>query len=140
MRNVLNGFKDFITRGNVLDLAIGIIIGSAFTAIVTALTSSILMPLVAWLFGAPNVESFSIPLPSLRGGDPTVFPIGLVLQSILDFLFIAAALYFFIVLPIQKMTEIRKTTEEEIGETLEKDVELLTEIRDLLSTQATTSR
>lgn len=138
MRNMLNGFKDFITRGNVLDLAIGIIIGAAFTAIVTALTSSILMPLVAWLFGAPNVEGFAIDLPSLRGGAPTEFPIGLLLQSILDFLFIAVALYFFVVLPIKKMTEMRKTTEEEIEETLEKDVELLTEIRDLLRTQVTT--
>lgn len=140
MRNLLNGFKEFITRGNVLDLAIGIIIGSAFTAIVTALTGSILMPLVAWLFGAPDVEGFSFPLPSLWGGNSTEFPIGLLLQSILDFLFIAIALYFFIVLPIKKMSELRKTTEEEIEESLEKDVELLTEIRDLLRAQATTPR
>ncbi|WP_123816270.1 large conductance mechanosensitive channel protein MscL [Myceligenerans xiligouense] len=135
---MLNGFKDFIMRGNVLDLAIGIIIGGAFTAIVTALTGSILMPLVAWIFGAPNVESFAVDLPSLRNGEPTEFPIGLLLQSVLDFLFIAVALYFFVVLPITKMMAMRKTPEEEIEETLEKDVELLTEIRDLLRAQVTT--
>lgn len=138
MRNMLTGFKDFITRGNVLDLAVGIIIGSAFTAIVTALTGSVLMPLVAWLFGAPDVEGLTFLLPSLRGEEATTFPIGLLLQSILDFLFIAVALYFFVVLPIKKMSEKPKTTEEEIEETLEKDVELLTEIRDLLRAQATT--
>ncbi|MBL0888434.1 large conductance mechanosensitive channel protein MscL [Myceligenerans sp. I2] len=132
---MLNGFKEFITRGNVLDLAIGIIIGGAFTAIVTALNGSILMPLVAWLFGAPDVEGFTLDLPSLHGGNATVFPIGLLLQAILNFLFVAAALYFFIVLPIAKLAEARKPTEEEIEETLEKDVELLTEIRDLLRTQ-----
>ncbi|MBO0609392.1 large conductance mechanosensitive channel protein MscL [Myceligenerans salitolerans] len=133
----LNGFKDFITRGNVVDLAVAVIIGAAFTGVVTGLMDGVLNPLIAWLFGSPDVSSAGFSVTNWQG-EETLFPIGLFLQSLINFVIVAAALYFFVVTPVKKLMELRRTTEEELEETLEKDVELLTEIRDLLRAQATT--
>lgn len=134
MRDLLNGFKEFITRGNVLDLAVAVVIGGAFTAVVDGLVNGFIMPLIGWLVGAPDFESIGFNVPNWQGGE-TFFQIGLFIQSVIMFLLVSAAVYFFVVLPVKKITEMRKTTEEEIEETLEKDIELLTEIRDLLRAQ-----
>ncbi len=129
---MLQGFKEFITRGNVIDMAVGIIIGGAFTPIVTALTEKVLMPLVAAIAGKPNFNSllaFSI-------GKATIAP-GFVITALVNFLLIAAALYFCIVLPMNKVRERQeaKKAVEEAVEAPAADVALLTEIRDLLAHQ-----
>ncbi|GMA35034.1 large conductance mechanosensitive channel protein MscL [Demequina litorisediminis] len=94
---MIQGFKEFITRGNVVDLAVAVVIGSAFTAVVTSIVDGIINPLIAAIFGQPNLTSvgnFSI-------GEGQ-FSIGLVLDAVFTFLTVAAAIYFLIVMPLNK--------------------------------------
>ena len=120
---MLKGFKDFLIRGNVIDLAVGIIMGTAFTAVVTALVQSVLMPAISMLFHFPNFDSF------LVFGQ---IKIGVFLTAVVNFLLIAAAVYFAVVLPVQKLNErvTRNKGEEEEEET---ELTLLKEIRDSLA-------
>ncbi len=133
---MLKGFKDFILRGNVVDLAVGIIIGGAFTAIVTGLVDGILNPLIAALFGQPDISTVgTFPI------NGATFSIGLVLQAVLNFLLVAAALYFCVVAPVNALQHRRKRGQEPEPEAPAEDVLLLQEIRDLLaaSTGASTA-
>ena len=127
---MLKGFKEFISRGNAVDLAVGMVIGAAFTAVVTALVEKFLNPLIGGLFGEQNFDDvfhFSV-------GTATVQP-GAVITALVNFLLVAFALYFFIVLPMNALAARRK--KEEAAETPEvsEDVQLLSEIRDLLKAQ-----
>lgn len=124
---MLSGFKDFITRGNVIDLAVGLIIGGAFTTVVNALVESVLMPAIAMIFQAPNFDSW------LAFGDVKV---GVFLTAVVNFLIVAAALYFCIVMPINKMNERRAAklgTEDHADEAEDPQLVLLKEIRDAIS-------
>ncbi|WP_125776194.1 large conductance mechanosensitive channel protein MscL [Antribacter gilvus] len=132
---MIQGFKDFITRGNVVELAVGIIIGAAFTTVVTGLMNGLLNPLIALIFGQPDISKAGFELPNTQGG-MTLFPIGLFLQSILNFLIVAAALYFFVVMPINHLQERRKAGIEPEPEAPAEDVLVLQEIRDLLRAQS----
>lgn len=120
---MLKGFKDFILRGNVLDLAVAFIMGTAFTAVVTALVESVLMPAISMLVQSPNFDSFLV-IGQIK--------IGVFLTAVVNFLLIAAAVYFAVVLPVQKLNEraIRNKGEEEEEET---ELTLLKEIRDSLA-------
>lgn len=124
MKNMILGFKEFISRGNVIDLAVGVIIGAAFSPIVTALTDNVIMALIAAIFGKPNFDH--VGEFTLNGA--TVMP-GTVITALINFLLIAFALYFCIVLPMNKL---RKSKEVEEIATPSEDIVLLTEIRDLL--------
>ncbi|MFD6447268.1 large conductance mechanosensitive channel protein MscL [Promicromonospora sp. NPDC060204] len=132
MRDLFNGFKEFIARGNVIDLAVGIAIGTAFTAVVTGLLDGIINPLIAAVFGQTDISGvghFVI--------NNAKFSIGEFLQAVLNFLIVAAAIYFLVVLPINKLKSLRKPAQEEaVEEALAEEVVLLTEIRDLLRVQA----
>lgn len=121
---MLQGFKDFITRGNVMDLAVGVIIGAAFGKIVDALVNSVLMPAIARVFGTQSFDEF------LAFGD---IKIGVLLTAIVNFLIIAAAVYFALVLPMNKLAE-RKAAKEGITEeeAVDPQLELLAQIRDEL--------
>lgn len=124
---MLSGFKEFITRGNVIDLAVGLIIGTAFTAVVTALVESVMMPAIALVTGGD--VSFD---EWLAFGDVRI---GVFLTAIVNFLIVAAALYFCIVMPINKFNEKRAEKlklEDEIEEE-DPQVALLKEIRDALA-------
>jgi large conductance mechanosensitive channel len=102
MKQILAGFRDFIAKGNAIDLAVGVVIGSAFTALVNALVEKLIMPLVAAIFGKPDfnaVGNFTI-----NGAD---FSLGAVLTAIVNFLLVAIALYFFIVLPFNKLRDVQ---------------------------------
>ncbi|MGC5048055.1 large conductance mechanosensitive channel protein MscL [Micrococcus porci] len=129
---MLQGFKEFIMKGNVVDLAVAVVIGAAFGKVVTALVDSVLMPLIAALFKAPSFDSWLVL--NLNGVD---VKFGVVLTAIVNFLLIAAAVYFCIVLPMNKMIERRNRrlgitpAEDEVAP----DVAVLTEIRDLLARQ-----
>jgi large conductance mechanosensitive channel len=130
---LLKGFKEFISRGSAIDLAVGMIIGAAFTQIVTALTDNILNPLIGGLFGQPrfdHVGEFTIQL----AGDPAVVQPGILINAIINFLLVAIALYFFIVMPMNKWAE-RSKKEEEAAPTPDPQIALLEEIRDELKTQ-----
>ncbi|WP_084079205.1 large conductance mechanosensitive channel protein MscL [Demequina sp. NBRC 110057] len=125
---MIQGFKEFITRGNVVDLAVAVVIGTAFTAVVTSIVDGIINPLIAAIFGQPNlagVGNFSI-------GEGQ-FSIGLVLDAVFTFLTVAAAIYFLIVMPLNKLAERRKKGEPAPDEPVSPtEIELLTEIRDAL--------
>jgi large conductance mechanosensitive channel len=136
---VLKGFKEFILRGNVIDLAVGIIIGVAFTAIVTALVDNIFNPLIGVLFNASDLtEAFRVGIPALPNGKPGVLAFGAVLAAIIKFLIIAFVVYFAIVLPINHLGKLAfaKQKREEGATPADlppTDTELLIQIRDLLA-------
>ncbi|MBU4336042.1 MAG: large conductance mechanosensitive channel protein MscL [Actinobacteria bacterium] len=125
---MVQGFKEFIARGNAIDLAVGVIIGAAFSSIVTALNTGLISPLIAAVFGQPDISG--VLQFAINGAD---FSLGLVLQAILNFLITALALYFAIVLPINAMRARRAKGLTEAPKAPAEDVLLLTEIRDLLA-------
>jgi large conductance mechanosensitive channel len=94
----MKGFRDFILRGNVVDLAVGVMVGAAFNALVTALVSDLLTPLIAAIFKQPNFSALTF---TIHGSQ---FLYGNFLNSIVSFLIIAVTIYFFVVLPINKLT------------------------------------
>ncbi|XBH21837.1 large conductance mechanosensitive channel protein MscL [Jonesiaceae bacterium BS-20] len=130
MKNVLTGFKDFILRGSVLDLAIGIVIGGAFAALVDSLVHNFISPLIAMFFGKPDFSSALILVIN-----KAEFRFGAILTEIVNFVAIGAAIYFVVVLPMNKLQERRKAGLEITSEDPSADVALLTEIRDLLAQQ-----
>ena len=132
---MLKGFKDFLMRGNVVDLAVAVVIGTAFTAIVTAFTTSIIKPMINSL-GSAETEGLGF---SLRSSTPeleksTFIDLSTLINSIINFLIVATVVYFALVLPIKKIQERRKRGEE-AGPAEPTEVEVLKEIRDLLTAQ-----
>lgn len=125
---MINGFKQFILRGNVVDLAVAVVIGAALGAVVTSIVENIITPLLAALGGVPDASglwTFTI--------NEAVFSLGAVIAAIVNFLFIAAAVYFVIVMPMNKLAERRKKGVEPEPKAPAEDVLLLQEIRDLLA-------
>ncbi|SCX20931.1 large conductance mechanosensitive channel protein MscL [Corynebacterium jeikeium] len=130
---MLEGFKKFIMRGNVMELAVAVIIGGAFTAIVTAFTNGIVEPLLAAVGGSPE---FGMGFHLREGNDATFVNIGAVLTAAVNFLIIASVIYFVMIMPMNKLAEMnarRKGIEPE--EAAATETELLAEIRDLLLEQ-----
>jgi large conductance mechanosensitive channel len=125
---VLKGFKDFISRGNVVELAVGVVIGAAFNGLVTSFTKSFLEPLIKLLSGGKELSGTW----KVR---EVVFDWAGFLNAIITFMLTAAALYFLIVLPMNKLAERRARGEEPEPEAPAEDVRLLTEIRDVLVAQ-----
>lgn len=129
---MLKGFKDFLLRGNVVDLAVAVVIGTAFTAIVTAFTEGLIQPLINAIGGSDAANGLGFNL--LSGNDSTFLDFGNVINAAINFVIVAAVVYFAFVLPLQRMQARRKRGEEP-GPAEPTDVELLTEIRDLLREQ-----
>ena len=126
---MLKGFKEFISRGNVVELAVGVIIGAAFKNIVDALVDGIINPLIAAVIGKPNFSDAFIL--TLNGSD---VKFGLLITAIINFILMAFAIYFCIVVPMNALNARRKKDEEETAEEEASDeVKLLTEIRDALA-------
>ncbi|MFE7631653.1 large conductance mechanosensitive channel protein MscL [Kocuria sp. NPDC057446] len=126
---MLSGFKEFVLKGNVLDLAVAVIIGAAFAQVVNAMVEAVLMPLISALVGSPNFDSFAVL--TVNGNDVRF---GVLLTALVNFLLVAAAVYFAIVLPMNRMIEARN---RRLGidpdeEEADAQVQLLTEIRDAL--------
>jgi len=125
---MLKGFKEFITRGNVIDLAIAFVVGLAFTKVVNSLVDGVITPLIAAVFGKPDltaVASFTI--------HNAHFSFGLVLNAIFNFLTVAAAVYFLMVVPMNALAARRAKGKPAIDEPSgPTEIELLTEIRDAL--------
>jgi large conductance mechanosensitive channel len=124
---VLKGFKDFLLRDNVVELAVAVVIGTAFTALVAAFTTSFLEPLIG-LAGGGGAE----------GGIVTVngqeFTWGAFVNAVITFVLTAAIVYFVVVVPMKKLSE-RRRRGQEPGPVAPTEVELLVEIRDLLRAQ-----
>ena len=134
MSDVLKGFKEFITRGNVVELAVAVVIGTAFSTVVKAVVDNILTPLIAMLFGEPNLNMAMIL--TINNAN---FKFGALLTALINFLLIAAAIYFFVIVPLNKLNSRRKKPEEAPA-TRAEDVVLLEEIRDLLRNQNNTNQ
>lgn len=125
---MLKGFKEFISRGNVVELAVGVIIGAAFKNIVDALVDGIINPLIAAVIGKPDFSDAFIL--TLNGSD---VKFGLLITAIINFILMAFAIYFCIVVPMNALNARRKKDEEETVEEASDEVKLLTEIRDALA-------
>ena len=126
---MLKGFRAFLMRGNVVDLAVAVVIGAAFTTVINALVKGIITPLIAAIFGQPNLDQ--VGTFSINGAD---FSIGVVLTALFNSLCVALAVYFVIVLPMNRLAEMRKRGEEPEPEAPSEEVLLLTQIRDALNT------
>ena len=126
---MLKGFKDFIMRGNVVDLAVGIVIGAAFTAVVTAFTNAFLKPLIQLLGGGKGATAGTWDVNGVK------FDYATFINALITFLLTAAVLYFLVVFPLNKLAERRKRGEEPPPQAPSEEVKLLTEIRDALVRQ-----
>ena len=118
---MLKEFKEFAMKGNIVDLAVAVIIGGAFGKIVTALTDSLIMPIISLILGKGGVHELTFTV------GETVFPIGIFLQAVIDFILIAFVLF----LIIKTMNRFKKKEEAAPAATPE-DIQLLREIRDAL--------
>ncbi|CAM5789887.1 large conductance mechanosensitive channel protein MscL [Cellulomonas persica] len=133
LAKVFEGFKDFISRGNAVDLAVGVVIGAAFGAFVQSIVDGLINPLIGWIFGQPNLDHVLAFGP--EGKDPISF--GHILSAAITFLITAAAVYFVVVLPLNKLAARRKRGEEPEPAAPAEDILLLQEIRDLLAARPT---
>ncbi|WBU37907.1 large conductance mechanosensitive channel protein MscL [Homoserinibacter sp. YIM 151385] len=136
---MLKGFKDFILRGNVIDLAVAVVIGAAFTAIVTALVEGIFNPVIALLFNADSIAGAGITIrEASEGSEAIVLSWGRVLSALIQFLLIAAVVYFALIVPMNylKSKAFKKRENDEApAPAVPSETDLLVEIRDLLAAQ-----
>jgi large conductance mechanosensitive channel len=125
---VLKEFKTFLMRGNIVELAIAVVIGTAFTALVNSFVASFVTPLIG-ILGKKNFADLTFTI------NDSVFTYGLFINALIQFVSVAAAVFFFIVKPLNAIAERRKRGEEPEPVELNLQEELLTEIRDLLRSQ-----
>jgi large conductance mechanosensitive channel len=132
-KSLVTEFKDFILRGNVVDLAVAVVVGAAFGAVVTALVRDILTPIIAAIFGKPDFSQLTF---TINGSK---FFYGDFLNAVITFLSIAAAVFFFVVKPVNFLLEQRRRAmaagDEPDAADLSDEAVILTEIRDLLREQ-----
>jgi large conductance mechanosensitive channel len=127
---VIQGFKTFIMRGNVIDLAVAVVIGVAFNAVVTAFTNNIINPLIA-AAGGTNVNGLAYQL--IKSNKKTLLDFGAVISAVINFLIIAAVVYFLVVAPMNYLAERRRRGHEPEPAAKPEDIQLLEQIRDLLA-------
>ena len=121
MKGFMAEFKEFINKGNVMDLAVAMIIGAAFTAIITALVENILMPIIGMILGGVSFESLKVVVGTAE------LQYGLFIQAVINFLLIALTVFII----VKNINKFKKEEAEEPAED-PADIQLLTEIRDLL--------
>jgi large conductance mechanosensitive channel len=119
---MLNEFKKFILRGNVVDLAVGVVIGAAFTSVVNSLVTNIITPLISVIYGG---HTFSKAVFHFKGNE---FGYGAVINSIITFLIVAAVVFFFVVQPVNKLAEITMRKRDTDEPTTRKCPECLSKI------------
>src|SRR3977135_1066420 len=119
---MLEGFKKFILRGNVVDMAVGVLLGAAFGGVITALTKDLLTPLIAAIVGKPDFSAIHF---TIRG---TAFPVGDFINAMVSFLLIASTIYFFVVLPGNTLVARRTRGEKPPDPSTKKYPECLSEI------------
>jgi len=119
---MIKGFKEFLLRGNVVDLAVAVVIGAAFGNVVTAFAKDFIGSILAKIGGTPNFDTVA----------PGDILIGTTITALISFVIVAAAVYFMVVVPINKMAALRRQPEPQ-PVVVSEDIALLTEIRDLLA-------
>ncbi|MCK0172823.1 MULTISPECIES: large-conductance mechanosensitive channel protein MscL [Mycobacteriaceae] len=122
---MLKGFKDFLARGNIVDLSVAVVIGTAFTGLVTKFTQSIIEPLINRI-GAGGESNYGILRISIGGGQ--AIDLNILISAIINFVLVAAVVYFLIVLPYKKLRE-----RGQVEQAQDTELSLLTEIRNLLA-------
>jgi large conductance mechanosensitive channel len=130
MKETLGGFKKFILRGNVVDLAVGVVIGAAFGGLVESLVKDILTPFIGAIAKVPDFSGLFFTL------NDSKFMYGSFINTVISFLLVSVAIYFFVVLPINKLVERTKNNEESTPPVTPEEIVLLREIRDQLSKKA----
>ena len=118
----MKGFRQFVLRGNVIDLAVGVVIGAAFGAVVTAFVKDLLTPLIAAIIGKPDFSALTF---TVNGSK---FPIGDFINNLISFVLIAAAVYFFVVLPVNALMARVRSAPVPADPTTKKCAECLSEI------------
>lgn len=137
-RHMLTGFKDFLFRGNIVDLAVAVVIGTAFTMLVSSFTTNLINPVIARAGGGgADAGGLGVAL----GDSPATFlNVGAFLTAIITFIITAAVVYFFVVVPMKRFMErIAPPSQDDDPTAASEDVILLREIRDLLGTASTGS-
>ncbi|GGN69579.1 large-conductance mechanosensitive channel [Actinoplanes lobatus] len=129
MKQMFQGFKDFIMRGNVVDLAVGIVIGAAFTTVVTSFTNAFLKPLIQLMGGGSGLNAGKFYI------DKVPFDYASFINAVITFVLTAAVLYFLVVFPLNRLAERRRRGEEPPPKAPSEEIKLLTEIRDALRAQ-----
>lgn len=119
---MLTGFKQFLLRGNVIDLAVAVVIGGAFGAVVAALVKDLLTPLIAAIVGQPDFSAIVFTVNGSR------FLIGDFINAVLSFVLVSAAIYFFVVAPVNMMVERRRRGEVPADPTTKKCQECLSDV------------
>ena len=139
----IDEFKAFIHRGNVIDLAVAVVIGAAFSGIVTAIVTSVFNPLIGALFNAESLaKALPVTIPAIGDGKDATLYFGAVIAAVIQFLLVAVVVYFALVVPINFIKK-RAFQKKEAGipavkeDTPPTELELLTDIRDLLKVTAT---
>ncbi|MGF7239164.1 MAG: large conductance mechanosensitive channel protein MscL [Frankia sp.] len=129
IRPGFSGFKTFLMRGNVVDLAVALVIGTAFTAVIKSFVANLLTPLIAAIGGEPDFSKLSFKI------HHSTFTYGAFVNDVIAFVVVAAAIYFIVVLPIAKANEFRHRGDQpaEDEPAISDEARLLTEIRDLLA-------
>lgn len=133
---MIKGFKEFILRGNVIDLAVAVVIGAAFTLIVNAIVAGLINPLIALVFNAKSLDAVGWTITNYSG-DKVFFGFGMIIGAIINFLAVAVVVYFVFVHPMNLLKE-RAAAKQGIAEepeALPTEAELLVQIRDLLAAQ-----
>ena len=128
---MLKGFKDFLMRGNVVDLAVAVVIGAAFGSVVKAFGDGFLNPLIAAAAGKSDLGSVGV-----FTVNHSIFSIGHILDALVNFVIVAAAVFFVVVLPLNKLAERRARGVEPETQAPSEEVALLTEIRDSLQARS----
>jgi len=134
MKKFLQEFKAFAMRGNVVDMAVGVIIGAAFGKIVSSLVNDILMPPLGWLLGGTDFTKLSLTFPLREGMDPVTWNYGNFIQVVIDFIIVAFCI-FMLIKGINKLASLHKKEEEAAPAAAPEptaEEKLLSEIRDLL--------
>jgi large conductance mechanosensitive channel len=129
VKGIAREFKEFIMRGNVVDLAVAVVIGAAFGAVIASLVADLLTPLIAAIFGKQDFSNLTF---TING---STFRYGSFVNALIAFVTVAAAIFFFVIKPINYMRERQARGEEEAPPPTE-EVKLLTEIRDSLQNRA----
>lgn len=140
---MIKGFKEFILRGNVIDLAVAVVIGAAFTGIVNAIVNSVFNPAIGALFNAESLATaLPVEIPTTSGGSAVMY-FGAVIAAFIQFLLVALVVYFALIVPINYLKRVsfrkKEAGEEEVVDAPPTELELLAEIRDLLAVRNTPS-
>lgn len=126
---MLKGFKDFLSRGNIVDLAVAVVIGTAFTALVTKFTQSVIEPLIQRIGAGPNSKHGFLHF-EIGGGE--AIDLNILLSAAINFVLVAAVVYFLVVVPHKKLRALSED-EQDVEGTKNTEIALLTEIRNILA-------